>query len=64
MNNASLQPDSYFRHDLCAMCGARENDKWETRPTRPKRLNRSVRPGDPGITWTLCDECSEGLAAR
>lgn len=46
------------------MCGARENDKWETRPTRPKRLTRSVRPGDPGITWTLCDECSAGLAAR
>jgi len=46
---------------VCQMCGARNGDFWETRPTRRVVLSARPRAGDIFQTWIICDECHEGL---
>lgn len=46
---------------FCQMCGAVAGDYWQTRQTRPVILSVRRRAGDPGVLWTLCNECHEGL---
>ena len=43
------------------MCGTLDGDFWETRPSR--RIVLLVKPQvcGTGHSWTICDECFEGL---
>ncbi len=45
----------------CQMCGAVDGVFWQTRPTRRIALSVKPRAGDISYTWTICDECNEGL---
>ncbi len=56
MNSCELKLES----EHCAMCGARAGDYWETRVTRPVKLELRSRAGDAPHCWTICDECHEG----
>ena len=47
--------------DLCSMCGAKQDDYWETQPIRPVLLRVRPRYKDVSHLWTICDECDEGL---
>jgi hypothetical protein len=46
---------------VCQMCGARNGDFWETRPARRVVLSDRPRAGDILQTWTICNECHDGL---
>ena len=61
MKNGSGQYDVLIVTNFCSMCGATEDDAWETRQNLRCRLRLRPRTGDPGHSWTLCDECWEGL---
>jgi len=49
------------KKSFCQMCGATDRDFWETRPARHAVLSVKLRAGDVSQTWTICDECHEGL---
>jgi hypothetical protein len=55
------QAENKVESGTCAMCGAITGDVWETQPTRPCKLRKSVRPGDTTQIWIVCDECGEGM---
>jgi hypothetical protein len=50
-----------FENKVCSMCGAVAGDVWETEPTRQVLLQLRPRYGDESHSWSICDECSEGL---
>jgi len=47
--------------NFCQMCGALENESWETDTRRRIILSCCSRSGDPFTTWMICNECNEGL---
>jgi hypothetical protein len=61
MKNGSNQSKQEAQIEVCSMCGSVNGDLWQTQPTRPVHLHLGPRPGDPAQSWTLCDECKEGL---
>jgi len=61
MKSGLNQFDQKTKIEFCSMCGAIAGDFWQTEPKRIALLRLCPRHDDITQSWTLCDECDEGL---